>query len=313
MKNYKKELDRIINEGLTIYTDSNHNEAYQLQSGEYFVQIHTDDETAKYYACRHQIGDAYFASNYGNILSLRGKQPILLKPYNKGDDRWQVTVSTDIDDWQTSPDVLIALTFGTKASPEAEKILNTEGIGALRGAIKDRNEFFKVQLHHKNGYIHAHTIEDMRKHQAENCAIDNLEFLTDAEHKKVTTKPDENATIQQNLKYMLNVSNAFKYQDQNGKYVIDDGIQVYTPDAKVRVKHKGIMFVTSIADELTDISKDVRIKDAEEVTRQAETYLQSIIRAEEFNTVLEQLIKTGIIFSPSKHTEREYRVGLMVR
>ena len=73
------------------------------------------------------------------------------------------------------------------------------------------------------------------------------------------------------------------------------------------------MFVTSIADELTDISKDVRIKDAEEVTKQAETYLQSITRAEEFNTVLEQLIKTGIIFSPSKHIEREYRVVLMVR
>lgn len=168
----------------------------------------------KFAKVRSKLPIYWFVSKFGTIVSFEGKsanEPKVLKgSFNAildkdtgeyKDGRFQFDVDRGKKRVSLDPATIVALTFGGKASPEAEKLLNDKGIKALRR--KSVQELADVELHHEEGYIHSNNEEEARKNLQKNCDYEKTKFETKQVHILLTHPPHTrtNATEDDYIRY----------------------------------------------------------------------------------------------------------------
>lgn len=210
-REYRELMQDIIAQGLPIYIrnkDRKVIDTYDIQQGEEFRQVWTNDKSAKYCKVRNQIKPYYFVSNYGTVVSLYGLKAnlITLVPRSNkyGYLRFVITPMTRTKgSWTTTPEHLVGLTFECEADSTALKNMQKYGVDALREKKKDIPS--AVELHHIRGHKGGESEKELMAHHIENCRIDNLLFVSAKIHERLTKFPDDSAGLDTEIKYMMKV------------------------------------------------------------------------------------------------------------
>lgn len=137
-----------------------------------------------HFKIRKQLPKYWFISKEGFLINVKGKRPRWVRP-NLDSGRPQFKPSASLPNWVGNKGIttydLVALTWGSFISPDAEYLLDTVGADVIGYNQVDERKLHvsKVQGHHwLNEYIHENSIENYIK----NNDPENIQIITNREH-----------------------------------------------------------------------------------------------------------------------------------
>jgi hypothetical protein len=254
-----------------------------------FIQCYVE-ETAKvkYAKARAGLPEYWFISPKGTLLSNKEKnqngEPALSDPNPEGIPRrikYKISSTgkyAKLNGTKLDAGAVVNLCFGGKSTEKAEKLLNEQGLFALKkGKIDKRKkrenqkqDVSLVQLHHPFGYeIGDGSNEQIRENKAFNCGLERTQFISTAEHDTVTHFIDFNADKDKQTEHLLKfgkvvgdsnkITAVLSHGDKTGVFsedvqivgkegngwkVLIDGKEWITEPKQVMKKYIGEIYVT---------------------------------------------------------------------
>lgn len=172
-----------------------------------FQQCYTTDQKQKFYAARRELPKYWFISPCGTLISCYDETPHLVVPTISGGgtnrrEQYEMPKGRVID-----PAVLVALTFGGKATEQAEALIQKRGLKAFKHKPPRSNY---VELHHIEGYMHGAEDEEIRELRAYNADIHRTMLAVAVEHDMITYMPSTEETVK-DIECMKKASQIFPH------------------------------------------------------------------------------------------------------
>lgn len=176
--------------------------AFTPKNDEIFVQCYTADKRAKFYKARHYLPKYWFISQYGNLISFMGENGSYVKPSDTGQKaggkQREAYKPQYIKDCKAPINLdvglLVALSFGYEATTNAQKLLDSLGLNALKRETKNKHDHY-VEIHHQgDGYKYAEgkeTLEETFARRAYNCQRKRLLLIRNDEHNITKLQDDD--------------------------------------------------------------------------------------------------------------------------
>lgn len=172
-----------------------------------FRQCYTTDQKQKFYAARKELPKYWFVSPRGTLISCYDATPHLVVPTISGGgtnrrEQYEMPKGRVID-----PAVLVALTFGGKATEQAEALIQKRGLKAFSHKQPRQNY---VELHHIDGYRHGAEDDEIRELRAYNADIHRTMLAVAVEHDMITYMPSPEETVK-DIECMKKASQIFPH------------------------------------------------------------------------------------------------------
>lgn len=237
-----------------------------------FRQCYTTDRKQKFYAARKELPKYWFISPRGTLISCYGATPHLVIPAIPGEDSKRREQYEMPKDRLIDPATLVALTFGGKATAQAEALIKTRGLKAFSHK-QPRQKY--VELHHIEGYRYGSTNQEIKELRAYNADIQRTILMTAIEHDMITHMPSPEEKFK-NVKGMIKASQIFPHdritmilqgEKRGTGEIFENGEKIEDRKSEAGGKTFEIQKIIGAVQMIPDVKVSLRFEDGKEVIR----------------------------------------------